>query len=207
MMDKMHDTDDMVSALADGQLRGEAFARAVEALSTDAAARERWHLYHVIGDSLRSPDMAPGILGAGFAQRVQARLQKELTPVAQASASHVMAGRSGAANDAGGFRWKLVAGVASLAVVGAAAWNLAVPQRVMQPELARATPAPTLAVPPQSMAVAGVPGVAGAAGQAVMIRDPRLDEMLAAHRQAGGASALQMPSGFLRNATFDVPDR
>ncbi len=36
-----------------------------------------------------------------------------------------------------------------------------------------------------------------------MIRDPRLDELLAAHRQLGNStSALQMPAGFLRNATF-----
>ena len=37
----------------------------------------------------------------------------------------------------------------------------------------------------------------------VMIRDPRLDELLAAHKQFGGTSALQMPAGFLRNATFE----
>ena len=37
---------------------------------------------------------------------------------------------------------------------------------------------------------------------ATMIRDPQLDALLAAHKQFGGASALQMPAGFLRNATF-----
>jgi sigma-E factor negative regulatory protein RseA len=41
----------------------------------------------------------------------------------------------------------------------------------------------------------------------LMIRDARLDELLAAHRQLGGASALQMPAGFVRNATFDGPAR
>ncbi len=41
----------------------------------------------------------------------------------------------------------------------------------------------------------------------VMLRDPRLDELLAAHRQFGGTSALQMASGFLRNATFEPPGR
>ena len=41
----------------------------------------------------------------------------------------------------------------------------------------------------------------------VMLRDPRLDELLAAHRQFGGTSALQMPTGFLRNATFEPSDR
>jgi sigma-E factor negative regulatory protein RseA len=45
------------------------------------------------------------------------------------------------------------------------------------------------------------------AGPQVMIRDPRLDELLAAHKQFGGASALQMPAGFLRNATFEAPQR
>ena len=39
----------------------------------------------------------------------------------------------------------------------------------------------------------------------VMLRDPRLDQLLEAHQQAGGAS--QMPSGFLRNATFEGPSR
>jgi sigma-E factor negative regulatory protein RseA len=32
-------------------------------------------------------------------------------------------------------------------------------------------------------------------------------EMMAAHKQFGGTSALQMPSGFLRNATFETQQR
>lgn len=36
-----------------------------------------------------------------------------------------------------------------------------------------------------------------------MIRDPHIDALLAAHRQFGGTSALQAPTGFLRNATFE----
>jgi sigma-E factor negative regulatory protein RseA len=38
-----------------------------------------------------------------------------------------------------------------------------------------------------------------------MVRDARLEELLAAHRQLGSNSALQLPSGFLRNATFEAP--
>jgi len=49
-----------------------------------------------------------------------------------------------------------------------------------------------------------VVGSGGGAPQ-IMLRDARLDELLAAHQQAGGAS--QMPSGFLRNATFEGPSR
>jgi sigma-E factor negative regulatory protein RseA len=44
-------------------------------------------------------------------------------------------------------------------------------------------------------------------GSAVLIRDPRLDAFLAAHEQFGGTSALQMPAGFFRNATFEGPTR
>jgi sigma-E factor negative regulatory protein RseA len=34
-----------------------------------------------------------------------------------------------------------------------------------------------------------------------------LDQLLAAHQQFGGTSALQMPAGFVRNATFERPAR
>jgi len=220
-MDKMHNTDDMVSALADGQLRGADFAHAVEAVAADPAARERWHLYHVVGDVLRSGDMARASMDAGFAARLRERLRQEqpgvfTTPVAtdlvadQATsvrpAGDLMPKIDVRREAANGWGWKLVAGVASLAAVGAVAWNVAGPARAPQAELARATPAPTLAVPMPATAVAGAPAAGAATGGAVMIRDPRLDELLAAHRQ-GGASALQMPSGFLRNATFEAPGR
>jgi sigma-E factor negative regulatory protein RseA len=69
-------------------------------------------------------------------------------------------------------------------------------------QLAQSFPAAPAAV---VLAPAGV--TAGELGGAVMMRDPRLDELLAAHRQFGGASALQNPSGFLRNATFEGPAR
>jgi len=49
--------------------------------------------------------------------------------------------------------------------------------------------------------------VSEGAGQPVMLRDPRLDELLQAHKQFGSTSALQMPAGFLRNATFEEPSR
>ena len=93
--------------------------------------------------------------------------------------------------------WKVLAGVASVAALGAVAWNLFSAQPAAQPQLA--------AVP----AVPVAPAVAQAdpRAQPAMIRDPRLDQLLAAHRQLGGAGALQTPSGFLRNATYEGPAR
>jgi sigma-E factor negative regulatory protein RseA len=58
---------------------------------------------------------------------------------------------------------------------------------------------PQLAQVPVSTEVSMVAG----AEAAIMIRDPQLDALLVAHRQFGGTSALQMPAGFLRNATFE----
>ena len=93
-----------------------------------------------------------------------------------------------AANDWG---WKLAAGVASVAAVAAIGWNLVATGPAAGPQLA-AAPAAAGPAPVQA---------------AAMIRDPRLDQLLAAHRQLGGATALQAPSGFLRNATFEGPIR
>ena len=62
---------------------------------------------------------------------------------------------------------------------------------------------------PEQAQLAQVGGGTVLAGgeRGVMIRDARLDEFLAAHRQLGGATALQTPAGFLRNATFEGPIR
>ena len=40
-----------------------------------------------------------------------------------------------------------------------------------------------------------------------MIRDPRLERYLAAHKQFAGTSALGVPSAFLRSATVDAEPR
>jgi sigma-E factor negative regulatory protein RseA len=108
----------------------------------------------------------------------------------QQAEAQVVRRHSIAANDAWG--WKLFAGLASVAAVAAIAWNfMAVP----------------VASGVQAAASAAVAPVAVASQEPVMIRDPRLDELLAAHKQFGGNSALQAPAGFLRNATFEVPSR
>ncbi|HUR87816.1 MAG TPA: sigma-E factor negative regulatory protein [Ramlibacter sp.] len=183
------DKRELVSALADGQLAGDAFAQGVEVAATDAAARDAWHSYHLIGDVLRSSDLASGAPSDRFVARLQARLREEQVAMRPAIAVAAPMARE-AAND---FRWKIVAGVASVAAVSAIAWSLvASPSRPEGAQLASGTvPAGT---------------VLTSTKQGVMIRDPRLDELLAAHRQLGGA-ALVAPAGYLRNATFDGPGR
>ena len=197
-MDRIR-TQEMISALADGQLRGEAFARGVDAAAGDPASLQAWHTYHLIGDVLRSGEFRGGMPPIDFLGAVRSRLELEQpAPAPQAGTADeepALAPRPpvrAAANDAS-FRWKLVAGVASLTAVAAVAWHVAgaFPGKLQEPQLA-----------------AGQRGTVLAGRQGgVMIRDPRLDEFLAAHRQLGGASALPMPAGFLRNATFEGTTR
>ncbi len=195
-----------VSDLMDGRLRAGDFSAAVQAVQSSGAAREAWHSYHLVGDVLRSADLATGADDAAFLSRFQARV-RQLEPLPQdgkpdrvvlASGAigpiHVpQAEGADAANDER-FSWKWVAGFASLMLVVVAGWNMAggISVRTTSAQLASVRPAAT-----------EVLVESGSEGQ-LMLRDPRLDQLLMAHRQSGGASALQVPSGFLRNATFEV---
>ena len=199
---------ELVSALADGQLRGREFARAVESACAGSEARATWHAYHVMGDVLRARELSACAGDAAFVARFQARLLLEPAmslPISEVNpktteiiANNVYRTLENVENDsnvevaAGGRqRWKLFAGVASMAAVGTIGWSI-------MGGLGGTT------VTPQS-----TPQLAQTPLQQpeVMIRDPRLDALLAAHKQFGGTSALQMPAGFLRNATFESPNR
>jgi sigma-E factor negative regulatory protein RseA len=216
---------EQVSALADGHLQGEEFARAIEAVCADDEAHRVWRAYHLVGDVLRAGAHSPCSDSSAFLARFQQRLAAE--PVAsapavsppQAPTVHAVRHKTDAANEPV-FRWKLVAGAASLVAVAAISWTLvgngapfpsqgaqiAAVQQQQQPAanavVAAAGPANPL---PAAAPLASTRVVVGSGSPQVMLRDPRLDQLLEAHQQAGGAS--QMPSGFLRNATFEGPTR
>lgn len=193
-------TSELMSALADGQLDGEDFAAALHASRHDTSAVACWDTYHLIGNALRSPSQGARGADTAFLSRLNQRLAQEASPGAPSRPAHpavqdsplvLPPHRSQASND-GEFRWKLVAGFASLAAVSAIAWNAA--------SLLSPAAAPQLAQAPASPQQVVV-----ASPQGPMVRDARLEELLAAHKQLGGTSALQEPSGFLRNATFETP--
>ena len=218
MTQDMLKTREAVSALADGQLRGHEFARAVEAVSQDVDARATWHAYHLVGDVLRSGEAATGREDMAFVARLQLRLQRE-EPVVQTGSQTEIApdliaayamntrakGQNGtqfASANASRFRWKMVAGLASLTAVAVVGWGVVNGLTSSAPAVLAVAP---VAAPADAATVASATPVVEP--PQVMIRDPRLDELLAAHKQFGGTSALQMPAGFLRNATFEVPNR
>jgi len=195
---------EQLSALADGQLQGDEWRDAVS-LACEEQGQATWALYHMVGDVLRSSDLAKPADPA-FLARLRDQLAHETAP--QQSVATVVGvvatpGVETAAN-ASVFRWKMVAGFASLAAVAAIGWtSLATLQGGGQ------APGGQLASVPERVAVPAAPlvAVSDSDDQQVMIRDPRLDELLAAHKQFGSTSALQMPAGFLRNATFESPGR
>ena len=197
---------EQLSALADGQLQAEELTAAL-AFAADDEGRAAWQLYHLVGDVLRSPDLAQAAQPA-FMTRLQAELAREPITVrteVAAPVGVVAPSRADAAN-ASVFRWKMLAGFASLAAVAAVGWTSLSALQTQPGVMGGAQLAQSADRSPAS-APAPVVAVADADGQQVMIRDPRLDELLAAHKQFGSTSTLQMPAGFLRNATFDTSGR
>jgi len=207
---------EQVSALADGHLRDDEFAQVIDKVCNNDELRATWHAYHVVGDVLRSGVHTACSDSSRFLSRLQQRLAAEPSaPVLAPDVSVAVPAlrRAEAANEPV-FRWKLVAGAASLAAAAAISWNwvggtpqpaalLAQQQQQQQVSgsvLAASGPSPQAASVLTPMRV-----VVGNGNPQVMLRDPRLDQLLEAHQQAGGAS--QMPSRFLRNATFDGPSR
>ena len=190
-----------LSALMDGQAED---APAWDDMD-DAQMRECWHLYHVVGDVLRAPELAHCTGDAAFLARLHERMNEDAQrPAAEPELSTAPTAAREAAND-GVFHWKTLVGAASIAAVAfVAAWDAAAPQATPGAHMAKNSQpqanTPVLA----AVSPASSQGAAFALEDSVhgvMLRDPHLDELLAAHRQAAGASGLTA-AGFLRNATY-----
>lgn len=206
------DVAESASALVDGQLPAASAAAALDWVCQTSEGRWHWQSCHIIGEVLRSGEASAPARDAEFLQGLQARLQREPLPVAASittfsiaespipmRASGIFESKPEAANESM-FRWRLIAGVAALGLVAVLGWHV---EDGAGARLAGLRPAaqPVLALTAEPAAAVE------AAGAPRMLRDPQLDALLAAHKQVGGASALQMPSGFLRNATFEGAGR
>jgi len=198
---------DNLSAMADGELHGEAFTQTLAACGRDPALLANWHDYHLIGDVLRSADLAVIQGSSRFLTRLQGRLAHEALQPNVPSAVEISAeserptvmspslANQAAANDPA-FRWKMVATFASMAAVAMMLWTQIATTGPNGSQLAQSSSSPNHHLS-EPMLVASPQGA--------MLRDARLEDLLAAHKQVAGNSALQMPSGFLRNATFEAP--
>lgn len=197
-----------LSALVDGEAAPEGVARACTAWRSDASARQTWHAYQLIGDVLRSDDLASApARDEDFLKRLRDRLADEpvvLAPAPLQAAQPMAVGRSAR-------RWRAGAAVAAgfVAVAGVLV-ALQAPSPQSAPAIARA---PSPVVPVAATTPLAPPGGEASGEHAVLvtdgklIRDARLDRYLAAHQRFAGASALGVPSSFLRSATTDAAQR
>lgn len=183
-----------LSAFADGQA-SDAVA-ACKAWREGEDARRAWHAYHLIGDVLRSDELArPAAADAAFLNRLRARLADEpvlLAPEPVAAVVPALAARRTP-------RWVVPSAVAAgfVAVAG-----VLVVARMTGPDAASGgavlSQAPAIAAP-----LAPSPAAFTVAGE--MIRDRELDAYLDAHQAARGGRAVAVPGGMLRSASVAVP--
>jgi sigma-E factor negative regulatory protein RseA len=182
----------LMSALADGEV---ASADAGCALwGSNADAREAWHTYHVIGDTLRSDDLAAAPRSeADFLAALRVRLAAEPTVLAPMPLS------AAAAAPARTRAWRIPAAVAAGFVAVAGVLLVA---RTQAPSAERAPVLASLPAPPNAPADRlGDPQWQVVDGK--LIRDARLDNYLRAHR--GGQVA--MPGGATGRFETVVLDR
>lgn len=167
---------EQLSALVDGQSQPADVEQALAASAKDVQLQARWRDYHLIGDVLR---------GHAAGQADEAAFVAGLRPALRPPGASAVDLAAPAAN-APGFAWPWLAAAACLALAVGVFWTL---QGMLthSPELAwREGP------------------VLASSSPDALVRDVALEELLEAHRQQGEASVLPMPSGFLRNATFEA---
>lgn len=173
-----------LSAAADGDTA--AMDAATRAWRDDANARATWHAYHLIGDVLRSSDLAAApARDAAFLSRLRSKLATE--PVLLAPLQPVASKRPTSA-------WWMSAAVAAGFVVVA---GVLVVARVSVP--------PTT----DSLAQAGGPGAAiqsvpQTVSQSSVIRDPRLDEFLRVHQSARAGLTTAAAGSALRRVDIEL---
>lgn len=248
VQDGADDTNALLSALADGELSDHELEQLMQHLQhADQFAAEPgqathpyqvWEQYQIVGQCLRAPQQHHAARDShAFLHAFRERLAVEkMQSVPQSSVSEFLqsapaltqvesAGQDRAAN-ASVFRWKMVAGFASLAAVAAIGWNTvgnlsgsSQGQGMQLASTAQETPVVTAAAQETAPVVTAVaaampsPNVVAVANRAaaptfnrdgqgvtgIVIRDPKLDEIL--NRQYGSTVAMQPPAPFLRNAS------
>ncbi len=194
---------DSLSALMDAELHGAERELVFTQLLSSPQMQAQWLAYHVVGDVLRSEDLGGAARDLQFWTKLEGRLVQEPTSPQTAAAAMAIPvstlQRHAESANFTLFKWRAVAGAACtvlLAVLGTLAW-------------APGAPPVTVAVSsePVQLVAQDVPSHIDMVAPDGMIRDPRLDQLLSAHQQLGGHSALQMPAGFLRNATYERAGR
>lgn len=216
-----------LSDLMDGAVDAGAAARACASWREDGQSRADWYAYHVIGDVLRSEDLAHRPQrDEAFLAALRTRLAAEPVVLApqqapQIELSEPLVAPRRAANGAaavGGARrsfwrraWAAPSAVAAgfMAVAGVVVVTRVADVPGQAPAGAVIAGAQLPGVQPVSTSLVSPtqPAVAMPVASGRLIRDARLDRYLAAHKQYGGSSVLAMPAVSVRSAAPAGTDR
>lgn len=192
----------LMSVLADGEASEDEMDELWRPESGLRDCHGDWVAYHLIGDVLRGAAQGHETLtpASTLAQTVSQRLREESQRPPEGDTGSAQAWVQRPAANEAVFRWKLVAGLASLVAVTAVAWTslgglTPAGEATGAGSLAQNLPQPS--AEPVRVTTVQTP-------QGPVTRDPQLEQLLAQHRQFGGVSAFQMPAGFIRNATYET---
>ncbi len=204
------ETRRLLSALADGETDAAEFNRGLAAWSgADPRLRQCWHTYHLIGDVLRSEDLASAHEhDKRFLQRLRARLDEQPAVLAPQPLPQVSAARRRRP-------WlvptAVAAGVLGLATVlvsslvpsddGAPSPRLAVAPAPAAPVAAAAGAAPA------AVAAAAAPPAEAVPPGGAVVRNAQLDRYLRAHRDYATALPGSLPGGSGRSIATVSLDR
>jgi sigma-E factor negative regulatory protein RseA len=208
----------ILSALADGDATDSEAARAFQAWRDDPDARSSWHAYQLIGDVLRSDDLASEpAADQSFLVALRARLAVEpvvLAPqprMAEESVVQAVVANAGGRSRA---RWQgpLAMAAGFLVVIGGL--NIVRPfSNLAGAPLASGTAAASSAVLANA-APGNASGVVATSLQTpaqasaqVQANADQLAPYLAAHRQSTMSGPFQMPGGDIRNVSLVQPAR
>jgi sigma-E factor negative regulatory protein RseA len=205
----------VMSALCDGD--SAAAGPACAAWAQDAQARRAWHEYHLIGDVLRSDELAlRPQRDAAFLAALRTRLAQEPVPLAPQPVAAVQVASSSllaAPRSMARLGWRapvaVAAGFAAVAVVIGLVRPGAGFGGAAQEALAGAG---TLSVSADSILVSTQAGAGGLAGvgfvvapESLMIRNPQLDAHLRAHQAARLRAAAEPSVSSLRDSPSLMP--
>ncbi len=204
-----------MSSLGDGQLAATETRDAVSTWASSREARAAWRDYQVIGDVLRSDELAGRSDEAGFLAALRVRMAAEPVVMVPATVTSVVtpARTTSAVNQSAQrrsrVRWMNSAAVAAgfAAVAGVlVALNPDWTGNSDASLLSRVDPAPS-----QTTRTGSAPVVAPSFPQTVtaetslgpMVRDSRVDAYLNAHRQLGVGAGWVTQAGFVRPASVE----
>lgn len=208
-----------LSALMDGQASAAEVKALCDAWGQDEGLQQDWQLYHLIGDTLRSDELAQQPAhDARFLSRLSAQLALE--PVVLAPQPAVVAAVAPAALRKA--RWAAPMTVAAGFMVVAGALVVLQGNGMFDQgsatTLAQAGNPGGRAIAASSLAAAPLSGTGAVAldgpvnaliqtypANQQLVRDARLDRYLQAHKEFGAGTALGVSTGYLRNASYDTP--